>query len=98
MARKLLTGPGSDIAVIPHREQDYICLTDMTSNFGGSEVIKTWFRTRSTIEFLGVWESINNPQFNWVEFDPIKNASGNNTFVWLTGEPSLPDAGPSAVE
>jgi hypothetical protein len=81
MAKKNLSVQGTQITLINQNDEDFISLTEMTTNFGGSEVIKAWLRNRQTIEFLGVWESLNNPAFNWVEFDPIKNASGSNKFV-----------------
>ena len=46
-----------------------------------ADVIKNWMRLRATIEFLGIWEQINNPSFNMVEFDQFKNESGHNYFV-----------------
>lgn len=60
---------------------DYICLTDMVRNIGGSAVIEKWLRNKNTIEFLGVWELLNNPDFNSPEFEGIKNAAGSNRFV-----------------
>ena len=46
-----------------------------------ADVIKNWMRLRATIEFLGIWEQINNPDFNVVEFDQFKIESGHNYFV-----------------
>lgn len=63
---------------------DYISLTDIAKFRSRSEtddVIKNWVRNRSTIDFLGLWEKINNPDFNSVEFDGFKYESGTNTFV-----------------
>lgn len=72
----------TEIAVSFQSEKnEFISLTDMTKNYGGSEIIKIWLRNRSTLEFLGVWERINNENFNWVEFDLIKNEAGTNTFT-----------------
>ena len=45
------------------------------------DVVKNWLRLRSTLEFLGLWEKINNPKFNRVEFDAFKLESGKNSFV-----------------
>ena len=62
---------GSAIAVLSHDHQDFICLTDI-AKFKNPEhsddVIRNWLRNRSTVEFLGVWERLNNPGFNPVEF------------------------------
>ena len=75
---------GTDIQVQNLGGEDYICLTDMCKKFGGDDLIKNWLRTRSTIEFLGVWESLNNRNFNLVEFDRIKNEAGANSFILST--------------
>lgn len=60
--------------------EDFISLTDMLKAKEGSFFIKSWLRNRNTVEFLGVWESINNPNFNWYEFDLIKSQAGLNSF------------------
>jgi len=64
--------------------EDYISLTDI-AKFKNSEdprfVIQNWMRTRPSIEFLGLWEVLNNPDFNRVDFDTVKNESGSNAFV-----------------
>ena len=70
-----LTGIGDD---------DYISLTDIAKIKNPeypADVIKNWIRLRTTIEFLGIWEQINNLDFNMVEFDQFKNESGHNYFV-----------------
>lgn len=63
---------------------DYICLTDM-AHFRDKErtnyIIQNWMRLRSTIEFLGLWEHINNPDFKGIEFDAFRNSSGLNSFT-----------------
>jgi len=60
-------------------EKDYVSLTDIAKQHGSpSDLIKNWLRTRSTIEYLGLWESLENDYFNSVEFDRIKNQSGLN--------------------
>ena len=70
------------ITISTVEEIDYISLTDMVKGFdGGSELIKRWLQNRSTIEFLGVWEEINNPDFNLVEFHQIKNNVSSNSFI-----------------
>lgn len=60
---------GSVIGITTISNDDYICLTDMTKNFeGGSKLIEKWMNNKNTIEFLGVWEKLNNPNFNSPEF------------------------------
>lgn len=79
---KSLTVKGIEIAVTTRGEEDYISLTDMTSAFpGGDQLIKNWLQNKNTIDFLGVWETLNNPEFNLVEFHQIKNEAGLNRFV-----------------
>lgn len=63
---------------------DFISLTDIARFKGVAEtddVIKNWMRSRSTIEFLGLWEKLNNPDFKPVEFDGFRNEAGDNHFV-----------------
>lgn len=77
---------GVDIAVVTTvgSEEDYISLTDIAKHRNPdfpADVVKNWLRLRSTIEFLGLWEQLNNPQFNMVDFDQFKNDAGSNAFV-----------------
>lgn len=61
--------------------QDYISLTDMTKSFEeGSRLIEKWLNNKSTIDFLGVWEQLNNPDFNSPEFGGIRTEAGSNRF------------------
>lgn len=65
-------------------ESDFISLTDIARVKNASEpkdVVKNWLRSRSTIDFLGLWEKINNPQFKGVEFDALRNEAGTNSFT-----------------
>lgn len=72
---------GAEIRIISRFEQDYISLTDMVQNFdGGNVLIDSWLRNKNTIEFLGVWEKLNNQNFNSVEFDRIRLEAGTNRF------------------
>lgn len=72
---------GTPISITSHNEKDYICLTDMTKAFeGGNSLIENWLRNKNTVEFLGVWEKLNNPFFNSVEFDGIMMQVGLNRF------------------
>lgn len=73
---------GVEIHVVERGNEDYISLTDMTKAFpDGETLIRSWFRTKTTIEFLGVWERINNTNFNLIEFDQVKSEAGSNTFT-----------------
>ena len=54
-------------------EEDYICLTDMVKGEEGADHIKNWMRNRNTVEFLGLWELMNNEDFKGVEFDTFRN-------------------------
>lgn len=72
---------GTAISILSKKEEDYISLTDMVRNFdGGSSLIEQWLRNKDTVMFLGVWERINNPTFNSLEFEGIKNQAGSNSF------------------
>lgn len=76
---------GSDITIISNGEEnDYICLTDIAKYKNKTEafsIINNWMRNRSTIEFLGLWEKLNNPNFKPIEFERFKNEAGANAFV-----------------
>ena len=72
----------TEVSVINHQSMDYISLTDMVRNMeNGTALIEKWLRNKNTIEFLGVWEEIYNPDFNSPEFEGIKNCAGLNRFV-----------------
>jgi len=75
---------GTEIILLSRNKEDYISLTDM-AKFKNAEatglVISHWLSTRYTIRFMGIWEQINNPDFNVTEFGNIKNESGDNGFV-----------------
>jgi hypothetical protein len=70
-----------EIAVIKQRGSDYISLTDMASSQMEDIVIIKWLITKSTIEYIGEWEALYNPDFNYTEFGIIKNLAGSNNFV-----------------
>src|SRR3990167_5912577 len=59
---------GAAISILSKHEEDYICLTDMAKKFGGDDLIHNWMRNRNTLEFLGIWEQMHNPNFKGVEF------------------------------
>lgn len=72
------------IVISRNDENDFISLTDIAKlkNLDDPRfVIQNWMKTRATVEFLGIWESLYNPDFNRVEFDTFKNESGSNAFV-----------------
>lgn len=70
----------SRISIIEVDKQDYISLTDMLKAKDGDFFVADWLRNRNTLEFMGIWESVNNPIFNYSEFAQIKNKAGLNTF------------------
>jgi hypothetical protein len=73
---------GVEISIINQNNMDYISLTDMVRNFeDGLSLIEKWLRNKNTIEFIGIWEQIYNPNFNSPEFEGIKNEAGLNRFT-----------------
>src|SRR5688500_7252395 len=80
---KSISVKGAEIFVYQHNEQDFISLTDI-ARYRDAErsdyILQNWMRNRSTIEFIGLWEQFNNPEFNSIEFDGIKNNAGSNSF------------------
>jgi hypothetical protein len=77
----------SSITVVTHSETDYISLTDMTSTFKeGSGLIGKWITNKNTLEYLGVWEKINNTNFNYPEFVVIGQEAGTNRFIMSVGQ------------
>ncbi len=71
---------GTAITVLSQKEQDFICLTDMAKKFGDDVLIYSWMRNRNTLEFIGVWEQIHNPDFKGLEFETFRNQAGLNSF------------------
>ena len=73
----LITVQNVSVTIMNIDQNDYISLTDMakarTDNSCAADVIKNWLRTHSTLEFLGTWEVMYNPNFKVVEFDPFKS-------------------------
>ncbi len=81
-----------EISLYTKDKEDYICITDM-AKFKDAErtdyIIQNWLRNRTTIEFLGIWEQLNNPKFKPIEFDGFRKQAGLNSFVltakqWIT--------------
>ena len=77
---KKITVQGTSIAVISVQNDDYISLTDMLKAKDGDFFISDWLRNRNTVEYLGIWESIYNPEFNYGEFAIIKSQAGLNSY------------------
>ena len=72
----------TEITVVSFEERDYISLTDMVKPIeNGLALIEKWLRNKNTIEFLGIWEEMYNPNFNSPEFEGIKNEAGLNRFI-----------------
>ncbi len=78
---KTINIQGSVITVISQKNEDYISLTDMSKSQMQEAIIIKWLSLKSTIEYLGEWETLYNPNFNYTEFGTIKNAAGSNNFV-----------------
>ena len=73
---------GQKITILNINEKDYISLTDMVRNIeNGLALIEKWLRNKNTIEFLGIWEEMYNPDFNSTEFEGIRNMAGLNRFI-----------------
>ncbi len=68
------------ISIVKQDKQDYICLTDMVRGEEGSDHIRNWMRNRNTVEFIGLWETLHNPDFKPVEFDTFRKQAGLNNF------------------
>ena len=71
---------GVEIRVAKFNDEDYICLTDMLKAKDGEFFITDWLRNRNTLEYIGIWEKVYNPDFNYGEFATIRNQSGLNSF------------------
>lgn len=71
---------GTAIKVLSQHEDDFISLTDMCRKFGDDTLIYSWMRNRNTLEFLGIWEQIHNPDFKGGEFETFKTEAGLNSF------------------
>ena len=79
-----LTVKGVDVKTSRQAQSNYLCITDIAKYKNADrpdELIRNWLRNRNTLEFLGIWEQLNNPDFNPVEFDGVKNQAGLNSFT-----------------
>lgn len=84
MRNQIVSVQGKEIQIITRENKDFVSLTDIAkfkNSFSPADIVKNWMRSRSTIEFLGLWEKINNPDFKLVEFDQFKSDAGTNYFV-----------------
>ena len=82
--KKIIQVKGKEILYISKNNEDYISLTDIARYKNPEEpkdVVKNWLRTKSTIEFIGLWEKINNTNFKGVEFDTFLKQAGSNAFI-----------------
>ena len=75
-----ITVQDTEISIVKYGEEDYISLTDMLKAKDGEFFFSNWLRNRNTIEFLGIWEKLVNPDFNYAEFDIIKSQAGLNSY------------------
>ena len=81
---KIITVKGIGITTLKMNGEDFISLTDIARNKNPDEpkdVVKNWLRSKTTIEFIGLWEHLNNPNFKGVEFDSFLYAAGSNAFT-----------------
>ena len=70
----------TELTVIQVNNEDYLCLTDMLKAKDGDFFISDWLRNRNTLEYIGIWEQVYNPMFNYGEFATIKSHAGLNNF------------------
>jgi hypothetical protein len=81
---KIITVKGIGVSTLKVNGEDFISLTDIARNKNPDEpkdVVKNWLRSKTTIEFIGLWEQLNNPDFKGVEFDSFLFAAGSNAFT-----------------
>ena len=77
----ILIVQGKEITLTTINDTDYISLTDMIKSEEGEDHIRNWMRNKNTIEFLGIWETLNNPDFKGVEFDTFLNEAIKNIIL-----------------
>ena len=83
MKNQKITVQGNSVSVLKQEKSDYISLTDIArykDKKRSDYILQNWLRNRSTIEFIGLWEQIHNPDFKSIEFDGFKNEAGSNSF------------------
>ncbi|WP_454952948.1 KilA-N domain-containing protein [Capnocytophaga granulosa] len=87
MNNRIIQVNDSGITIIDQKGRDYISFTDMTTTFKeGSGLIGKWITNKNTLEYLGIWEKINNPNFNYPEFGVIGQEAGTNRFIMSAGQ------------
>ena len=89
-----ITVKNIEVTVIKIDNEDYICITDMIKAKDGEFFVTDWLRNRNTLEYIGIWEQVYNPNFNYGEFAIIKNKAGLNSFKisakeWRETNPDL---------
>ena len=77
---QIITVKGAEISIIQKGKDDFISLTDMVKGFGDDTMIYSWMRNRITLEFIGILEEMNNPDFKGNEFVTFKTQAGLNSF------------------
>jgi hypothetical protein len=80
MSKQKVNVKGHEVSIISIMKEDYLSLTDMLKAKDGDFFISDWLRNRNTVEFLGIWERINNSDFNYGEFAIIKSQAGLNNY------------------
>jgi hypothetical protein len=78
--KRTISVKDTDIRIIEYQNSDYISLTDMIKAKDGDFFISDWLRNRNTVEYIGIWETINNPLFNYGEFAIIKSQAGLHNY------------------
>lgn len=81
MKKPILYIDNAEISLLPLGQEDYISLTDMAHSQMQEHIIFRWMSLKSTIEYIGEWEALYNPDFNYTEFGTIRSAAGSNNFV-----------------
>jgi len=79
--KSIITVKDTNIRTMTINGIDYVCITDIARQKNAEEpkdVVKNWMRLKNTIEYMGLWEKLNNPQFNGVGFDPLFQEAGRN--------------------
>jgi hypothetical protein len=82
--KQIIEVKGTPITIIQVNQSDYISLTNIARHKNPNEpkdIVKNWMRSKTTIEFLGLWEKLHNPGFKGVEFDSFIRDAGSNSFV-----------------
>jgi len=82
----------TEITVVSHNDDDYISLTDMARSQLQEHIIFRWLSLKSTIEYLGEWEMLYNPNFNCTEFDTFRNMARYCLPFWNVDKPQISTA------